>query len=639
MRTLYQSPTWFLLIVLLLANTPDALGQQKQPLDHSVYEIWNRITERAISDDGRWALFSLSPEERDAELRVKSLTSDQAYAIPRGVSARFSDDASFVAFRIKPPREAVRQAKRDKKKPDEQPKDSLGILNLATGEVVRVERVKSFKLPEEGNSWLAYLLEKPLATKDTTKAEEPKEEGAEKEAKEEDATDKKKKKDKKEGTPLVLRNLATGSETRYEHVTAYHFSEDGRWLVYTASSKDGSTDGIFAVETASTATTPIMTGEGVYTHVALDEAGEQVAFLSNRDDYDADQPAFSLYHWRPGTGDLTTPATEGTEGIAEGWWISEHGDVSFSKEGSRLFFGTAPRPEPEEEDEDVLESEKVVLDIWNWKDPLLQPMQLEQRDEEEKRTYRAVVHLADQRIVQLATETVPGVTVGSEGEADVAVGNSNMPYRQEISWDSPRYVDVYLVDVRTGERRRVLEKVQSSAQLSPEARYLTWWDRNERAWYAMAVNNGDPVNLTAAIPHPVYNELHDWPFKPSPYGNAGWTENDEAFLIYDKHDIWAVDPTGVRAPRILTEGRGRADNVRFRYVRLDPDEQAIDPDAPMLLSAFHLGTKESGYYRDRANGTREPAQLVMMDQRFGFPRKADDADRLLFTRESFVEFP
>lgn len=627
---------------MCLTVTTPLWAQSKKALDHDVYEIWNRINEQAISDNGNWVLLSIGPENEDAELRIKSLTSDQSYEIPRGVSANFSKDARFAAFLIEPPKEAVRQAKLDEKKKDEQPKDSLGIINLDTGDFTKIERVKSYKLPEDGSGWIAYLLEKPLASDstdaepDSTTATEAAPSGEEEQ---EDDDKDKKKKDKDEGTPLVLRNLATGEENYFDDVTAYHFSKDGKWLVYAASNKEGDADGLFAVATASGTTTPILAGEGEYAQIATDEASTQVAFLSNRDDWEADQPAFSLYHWEVGTDAPTALATEGTAGIPDGWWVGKNGSVQFSKNGERLFFGTTPRPEPEEEDEDELEEEKVVVDIWSWTDPLLYPMQKQQADAEKKRTYRAVVHLADGRVIQLANEDMPEVSVGSEGNADVAISNSNMPYRQEISWDSPRYHDVYLIDVATGERRQVLERVQSQAQLSPNAEYLTWWDRDELAWYGMPVEGGDAINLTSLVPHPVHNEKHDWPYKPNPYGNAGWTQNDDAFLVYDKHDLWAIDPTGAQAPRSITEGLGRRENLRFRYVKLDPEEQAIDPASTLLLSAFQLENKASGFYRDQISGGRQPVQLVMEDRRFSAPRKAKDADQLLFTRESFVEFP
>ena len=53
------------------------------------------------------------------------------------------------------------------------PKDSLGIINLDTGEIAKIARVKSFKTPKERGGWLACLFEKS-DVKDTTKAKEKK---------------------------------------------------------------------------------------------------------------------------------------------------------------------------------------------------------------------------------------------------------------------------------------------------------------------------------------------------------------------------------------------------------------------------------------------------------------------------------
>ena len=39
------------------------------------------------------------------------------------------------------------------------PKNALGIIDLSSGQVTRVERVKSFQVPEDGSGFIAYLLE------------------------------------------------------------------------------------------------------------------------------------------------------------------------------------------------------------------------------------------------------------------------------------------------------------------------------------------------------------------------------------------------------------------------------------------------------------------------------------------------
>src|SRR5690606_36756989 len=178
-----------------------------------------------------------------------------------------------------------------------------------------------------------------------------------------------------------------------------------------------------------------------------------------------------------------------------------------------------------------------------------------QLEQTRRRNYRAVVHLRDNyRVVQLADEDMPRVDVPARGDADLAVGISNVPYQIRISWDSPGWSDVYVVDVRTGRRERVLQEVQANVQTSPGGRYATWWDHEERAWFAIELASRRVVNLTSDIPYPLHNELHDHPMAIGSYGAAGWTEGDAAFLLYDRFDIWATDPAGRTAPRNITDG-------------------------------------------------------------------------------------
>ena len=227
--------------------------------------------------------------------------------------------------------------------------------------------------------------------------------------KEEPKDSKKKKRRKAEGTTLVLRNLQTSAETRYNHVISYAFTESGSYLIFAAANKDSTADGIYAIRTSTGDTTAILTGAGDYKKITTDESNRHLAFIANRDSFNAEQQEYALYYWPIGSRNKAKAiARSGTKGIPPNWWVSEHASLSFSKNGNRLFFGTAPRPEAEAED-DTPDDEKVTVDIWNWKDPYLQPMQLKDAKEERERTYRAVFHLNNGKIVQLATETIPAI--------------------------------------------------------------------------------------------------------------------------------------------------------------------------------------------------------------------------------------
>jgi hypothetical protein len=634
-----------ILSILAVAFTFGSLHAQapaKQPLDHSAYDIWKTLGNQALSRDGAWLTYRLTLQDGDAELLLHGLQSGAEHRLPRGERATFTADARFVAFIIKPELALVRQAKREKKSRDEQPKDSLGIVDLTSGDVSRFARVKSFQLPGEQSTWLAYLIEPTPPAEDSSESADTA------------ATPRPDRGRAASGDVLVLRNLTTGDERRFENVSTYRFAEDGSFLAFVAEQDDE--HHVLILDPAVDEAVEIATGDESYKSLVVADGGEQLGFLGEEngetdpddepageegdqdDEVDDEATTWVVYHWRAGWDAARPVAGTGTPGIADDWAVSENGSLSFSRDGRRLFFGTAPIAEPAPDDS-LIDEERITVDIWNWKDPYLQPMQKLQVQRERRRSYQAVVDLRDGRVVQLATADMPSVSVGVHGNADLAVGTSDLPYRQLVSWDSPGYQDVYLVDVQTGERELVLEKTQARVSLSPEAQYLTWYDNVEEDWFARDVESGRTVNLTRSIAYPLYDEQHDTPSPPRAYGSAGWTDGDRLFLINDLYDIWATDPTGRSAARSITEGRGRAENITLRFVELDADADAIDPREPMLLSAFHRATKDAGFYRDRVEGNDEPQRLLFMDRRFGRPQKAEEADVLLFTRSSVEEFP
>jgi dipeptidyl aminopeptidase/acylaminoacyl peptidase len=106
-------------------------------------------------------------------------------------------------------------------------------------------------------------------------------------------------------------------------------------------------------------------------------------------------------------------------------------------------------------------------------------------------------------------------------------------------------------------------------------------------------------------------------------------------------------PLDGSAPRNLTGGAGSRDDIRFRYVRTEPREpgtggrglgppETIDLSKPLTLSAYGEYTKQAGFYR-LTNGRLEP--LVFDDASYSTPVRAQDAERFLFTRQTFREFP
>ncbi len=586
-----------LLSLLFISTTAHA---QKRPLNHDVYEIWNHLSAWDISNDGQWSFYQYGPEKGDDTLMIQSLISEQVYQISRGHSANFTHDSQYAIYLVSPSEDTLRAAKKADLEDDQLPKDSLGILDLETGTQQHIADVESFQIPDDFTNVVTYLLEKSDA----------------------DSTG--------NGQTLHVHDLETGIKTEFSHVLDYVVSPNGAHLVYTYEGSDSLDTGIILIHLSDITRDTLVSGGGEYTKLTFDDTGNQFAFLSSHLRHALNPGDYAVVYWHSDLDSARTMATPSRHVLLDEWWISPHGDLRFSENGQRLYFGTAPRPPADQKDE---EDDVPVLDIWNWKDPLLQPMQLVNVDQEKERSYSAVVHLESGEIVQLADPEMPNISVGLDGNLDIGLGWSDLPYQQQISWNSPRAYDVYLFNVSDGSKTKVLEKIQYRPTLSPDAKYMSWWDRDQSAWMALSTDGGIPINLSASMDLPVHNEIHDWPFSPDPYGDAGWTKDE--FLFYDRYDIWAVNPQNLTSLHSVTHGVGRELNVRLRVLNLDPDTELV-PDQ-LLLSAFNMQTKSSGFYAVDLDSKQPPKELIMMDKQFGFPHKADNADRLLFTRESFSD--
>src|SRR4029079_11599748 len=173
-------------------------------------------------------------------------------------------------FTISPTRADVDKAKREKKKPEDQPKSGMGVMALTDGQVFAADRVKSFKVAEDGSRAVAYLMEPAKAAKDADKKESDTD------------TPKKKEKKKDPGTDLVVRDLQAGTSTTIADVVEYVWSKDGALLAYGTSTKAGDADGAFVRTIADGSTKALARRIGHYKDFAFDEKGAQLAFVTDR---------------------------------------------------------------------------------------------------------------------------------------------------------------------------------------------------------------------------------------------------------------------------------------------------------------------------------------------------------------------
>ena len=630
-------------LFFLLSLTAGVFSQTdgKKPLTHDVYDSWKSLRNVTLSKDGRWVAYEVNPQRGDGWLYLYNVKKATLDSFPRGKGARFSPGSDYLVFSIKPQFAKERKAKIEKKKKEEMPKDSLGILVLKELSLQKVEKVKSYGVPEKGGSWFWYRREKIFPEKPDTTGMSLSEETKKAYKEKKEAYDSLKKTIKKaEGTDLVVTDPVAGTSVVFHDVTGQDISKNGKRIAFVTHAKDSlEVEEVYLFGTASATSSRIFRKKGkeiTTEKVVLDKAGEQVAFLHSADTGDA--KIFTLWFWQKGQDSAVAAVDTLTPGMPEGWCVSDNRKSWFSDNDRRLFLGTAPRPVAEPKDT-LPEDEKYHVDIWSWKDPYLQPMQKLQAEKEKKRTWLAVWLPDKKKFVQLGTQEVPAVEVPRKGNAPWALGTSNLPYRMLTSWDADWYEDVYRINVETGETEKLLTKAPSTVKLSPEGRSLLWWCVQDSAWHGRDLNTGKEINLTKELPVAFYNEQHDTPSNPPPYGTSRWYDDDHHVIVYDRYDLWKLDVSGKEKPVCLTGGYGRKHDIRFRRVRLDRREETILPDRQLYLEAFHLHNKQSGFFTVRADRADEPKELVMGDYDYSSLKKPEKADLLFWRKGSFVQYP
>ncbi len=625
------------LTVLLLFATlfvpfqlSNAQQSGKRALTTKDFSSWKTIENQAISNDGQWISFEINPQKGDGNLLIKSMSTDKTDTVHRGFEARFSPGSDFIVYKIKQPDDTIRLAKKKKLKKEQMPKDSLGIMVINSDKHYGFPNLKQFSLPKEADGWVAFLTDMKKPEKKVEKNGDKKAPESKTKAVADPATEQK--------YQLVLFHAASGDTLTYQNITEFYYAPSGHKISFVCQKKDSLDRAEVKVfDTNTRKANLLFKGTGTAKKLSSSRAGDRFAFLFSADT--TKEKSYGLYAGALPSGASKLLLTKDGKGIPEGWTPSDLADLTFSEDGKLLYLGTNRKPIPEPKDT-LLDEEKPVLDIWSWKDKELQPEQKINVEKEKKRSYRGVYSFGKGSFIQLADTVVKEIRTIQKGNGRFVLGIDQSPYKLESSWTGNSNADYYLTDLNTGDRRLIVQN-KSNVMLSPGGKYVIWYNDNDSAYYACSTNagSGGVISLSSKIPVSLCDERWDMPSEPNSYGIAGWSENDKYLFVYDRYDIWQIDPQNPNTPINITHLFGRKNNTRLRYVKLDPEEEFIDVSKPAILQAFDDRTKAEGFFSANLKQEADPLSLIMANKKFDKVIKAKNAPVLLWTRESVSEVP
>jgi dipeptidyl aminopeptidase/acylaminoacyl peptidase len=632
-------------------------AQSKAPVTRADYGQWESVSLAGgrgggggFSPDGKWLAYSLNRVTRGAELHLLKLADGTTKVVPFGGAPVFSADLKWAAYSI-----GQSEAEQERLRAASRPvQNSLGLFNLTTGESSTVEGVESFTFSADGG-YLAMRRYSPAAQAaagggarggGVAPAPAPGGRGGAAGGAADDAP----------GGTLIVRQLVTGRETTFGNVSAFEWqTADRSHLLAMTISADGRTgNGVQLFNPEQGILRVLDSAPLSYTGLTWRGKSSDLAVLRAATDDRREGPTYNVLTWN-GVGLPTEhmrvydPAADAS--FPAGMRIVSYRRLSWSDDASTIFFGlatwddrvpargtpagpargtgaagrgAAPGALPADE--------PATVDIWHWSDVDVMARQKLSAAADRRRNLLAAWHLDSGNLVPIGKSFSEQVTpIRRTQMAYVAEWSA---YAMDRSIGRPA-ADLYLADLGTGLRTRLRDNViDRYVQVSPNGKYLLFLQDDQ--YWTINLTTRAAVNITKNAATSFVDKDSDETVKQKPpFGVAGWTKDDAAVILYDKFDLWQVAADGAKSTRLTS---GAAEEVRHRYIRVNPDDEWIDPGKPLYLTLFGVWSKKSGYGVLRP-GTTAADRAIWLDKSVGGLSRAKDADVFAYTVQDYDDSP
>lgn len=560
------------------------LQGDKPNIDSNAIKSWPLSpVMHSISKDGRFVIYYISSEDNTSRnsLVVESTSGKwrQVFSSVNGrCQAKFSNNSSFVLI----------------SRPGS---DTVNVLNLKTFSRITLLNIKAFDfINVKGEESLVYL-------------------------------------SRNSGKKLSISSLSGKLKYSFSNAESFILNNNSNRLIIKCKSNDGF-ETLAYLNTDDLSIRYIWDGIRSGNFILIDN---QVAFVGEKS---INQHAIkSIFHYKAGEVGAKEILKNNSNLFLQGYTINSIEKIS--EDGKRIFAQFKQKSPIDKLDKNV-----AKVNIWSYSDPKLKSQQLKESVNE---TIIASIDIYNDSI-SILKQVDEDILYYDLADHFVLLRKNGLgDTHNEWNWNKTALSTIFIRSYKSGKEQiidtQVSDLILQSYSFSNDGNYIIYFDPNKQDYFSYSIRTNKKVNITKGI-------SAQWTLldrQDEPQSNHLTISNPLAFihgsnhiLLYDRYDIYEVDPSGILFPRNITNGFGSKNNLTFRFTANEvATGKTIRRDQTIILSAFNNKNKQYGFFSLLINSRKNPVLLSIDDYNYEAPIliKAYNASMYVVKRMTGSSFP
>lgn len=415
---------------------------------------------------------------------------------------------------------------------------------------------------------------------------------------------------KSDSNTLAIKNIKTGDTEEFQDVKEYSINPQGKFIAMIQN-----VEGISTVKLVhlSGSKKPDRLSEGKnynYQRLTWNASGKSLAYYSLKKN--VDNPAIVFIEDIKNPSGMVSLDSSKIKGLQIDRNLA-NSKLYISNKGDRIFFDTVSNENTQEDSANV--------QVWKSSDLQVPP----------KKSFKFFHWYVWSPVKDevYAIEDNALVVCALTDNEEKALLVENATYLPSYKYNG-RFSDVYLLDLKTGKKKKIIEKqliANNHLVTAPDQQFIAYF--KDKNWWVYDSRTDAHTCVTKQLDAVFNKSKSDRLDENHNYGFGGWTSNGQ-LIVYDEFDMWLISPDGNSKLRMTD---GSAKGIRHR-INKSLSKSIRDSFFGFVSVTYDLS---AGLLIQTVDTEKWSEGFGIWDVKDGFQETAHRDNKILFVKQADVK--